>query len=482
MAQYFEESAIARTERVISGDSPYDIARSRISLRLGQQFSPQQITAGGPQVAAAAKAIAEQVWIEDSDTSARDSIVGIRMPRDDFVVKMLGELLGLGPIDDLIKDATIEDIAVNGPNEVVVFRDGVWYDTGITFEDSQRLLDVLNRGLANIGRQANRTIPIANGILPGGERISLVTDPISNVWPVASIRVSRTKGQELMNYVKPYVRQGSGAPVTPYPTVAQVANLSDDIVMPPFEQHAAEGGVMNVALAKYLFAAVITGLNIIVVGATGVGKTSLLTALGRALPPGKRMLIIEDTPEINIRPESEKPMNIISLKTRDSTLDGVRPVTQGDLVALGLRQRPDALTVGEARSGEILDLLTALSTGHKNGLTSLHTDSVEEVFERVMTMIVQNEKGRSMGRALAAGMMARSFHILLALDLTVDGRREIKSVAEYTGEIKGGDHAEPVTQIIFSSDRGKVSGPLTTSVHANKFLMHGFSPDIFQPV
>jgi pilus assembly protein CpaF len=230
---------------------------------------------------------------------------------------------------------------------------------------------------------------------------------------------------------------------------------------------------------------VLAGLNIVAVGPTGSGKTTLLMALGRKIPQGKRVLIIEDTPEIVLHPHEGKPMNVLYLRTRPESLEGVPPITQEDLVKLALRHRPDALTLGEARGAEVFDLLNALHTGHKNGLTSVHAYGVEELFGRIFLMLAQSERGRFLDTWRAAHMVASTLDIAISLEITRrNGRtvRRVREVAELTGQVvqKGGSY-EPEMQPLFRLAGTRLDGPLTASAHASVLREVGLDVRSLEP-
>jgi pilus assembly protein CpaF len=465
----FEDSFLSE----IAGEMPrddapdaYAVVLARIRDRLSREFSAEQLSNAGPTVTEQATKTAQDELMKYNNEALNSSIPRLVMPDEHFVQMVLADLLGMGAIEPLLQDETIEDIAINGPSEVMVFRDGKWVEVDIKFESPTRLLEILNRGIAHSNRKANMVTPIADAVLRGKERISVVTYPIANPNPTAVIRIPRAKKLMMEDLVRP----AENGTVEKKPRSEQVLPDYDSLM---------QGGMLTAAAAKYLYSAVRAGLNIVVVGPTGVGKTTLLMILGRCIPPGKRVLIIEDTPEIDLYPDSEKPNNILYLRTRPSTIEGLKAIEQEELVKLALRQRPDALTLGEARGPEVFDLLNALNTGHKNGLTSLHAYGVDELFSRIYLMLAQSERGRFLDSYRAANMVGQTLHIAVSMEMTGNQRR-IGAIAELTGRVaKIGTAFEPELVPIFKHSGTKLEGPLMTSVHARTLWHAGIPKEVF---
>jgi len=430
----YEESYYMRRDKnaTVVGNNAYEEALGKIRDILTTRFSSDQLNNGGPQVTEATRVAARETYFSYNQVAVNKGLPVIEFTNDEFINKALSDILGMGALDVLLADSEIEDIAINGPHEVYTFRNGKWELASIKFESADALLGLMNRGISNSNRKVNTVDPIADAVLPGGQRINVVTAPITNTWPSAVIRIQRCAGMSLEDLVRP-----SKYP----PPEIKEAELLDYSNLP-------QGGMLSPEAAWYLNAAVLTGLNIVVVGPTGVGKTTMLTALGRKIPLGQRILIIEDTPEINLHPELDTPHNILYLRTRESTAEGIKAVGQDLLVRLALRQRPDALTLGEARGAEIFDLLNALNTGHKNGLTSLHAESADELFDRVFLMLAQSERGRFLDSFRAAKLVASTLNIVVSMQM--NGReRVISSITELTGKVKTQGTPEPETQVMF---------------------------------
>jgi pilus assembly protein CpaF len=450
------------------GDNPYESALKQIRDRIAGQFNPQQIENAGPEVTESASHTAHEIYHSFNQERLNKNLPRIMQPEDLFVDMILADLLGMGAIDALLSDPTVEDIAINGPSEVMVYRQGQWDDTDVSFPSSDRLLEILNRGLAHSNRKANIVTPIADAVLKGKQRISVVTNPIATPHPTAVIRIPRAKEITLEDMVKPH----------------QGEDRDTKKELPTDYESLLEGdtqGLLSPKAALYLHAVVLAGGNIVAVGPTGSGKTTLLMALGRKIPLGERILIIEDTPEIDLHPGTEKPMNVLYLRTRPSTVEGLPEIPQEDLVKLALRQRPDALTLGEARGPEVFDLLNALNTGHKNGLTSLHAYGVEELFGRVFLMLSQSDRGRHLDAYRAANLVASTLHVAVSIEV-VGNTRYVKAIAEMTGKVKQkGSSFEPELQIMFqrSGSRTNLDGPLNDSAHANLFRLSGIPKYVY---
>ena len=473
--KYFEEAfAAGAAEAPSTGGDPYPQALAILRRRLTETFTPDQLAAAGPAVTDEAARLAAQTYIACNDRALRENRPRIAADPEGFVRRALADLLGMGPLEALLADERVEDIAVNGTREVRVHRGAGWEETGIRFDSPERLLEMLNRGIAGSNRQASMVLPIADAVLPGGERIGVVTHPVASPWPAAVIRIPRARGIELEDMLAP---DGSAT-----------GALGGRAPIPDYEE-LLEGpatGMLSPQAAAYLHAAVLAGLNIAAVGPTGSGKTTLLMALGRKIPRGKRILIIEDTPEIVLHPGEEKPHNVLYLRTRPASLEGVPAITQEDLVRLALRHRPDALTLGEARGAEVFDLLNALATGHKNGLTSVHAYGVEELFGRIFLMLAQSERGRFLDAWRAAHMVASTLHIALSLEVSRrNGRtaRRVRTIAECTGAVvRRGRTYEPEMRAIFRHDGRRLEGPLAASVHARALAEAGLPPAAMEPV
>jgi pilus assembly protein CpaF len=485
----FEDSHAAKTAGAVrdgTGPDSYQAVLDRIRKQLSKDFTADKLANAGPQVTEAATRVAAQQYRDYNNEALTKSWPRSMLPEDIFVEMALADLLGMGAIDTLLRDESIEDIAINGPTEVMVYRNGRWDGENVSFPSADRLLEILNRGLAHANRKANMVTPIADAVLKGKERISVVTYPVATPHPTAVIRIPRAKRISLEDMTRPVVKVFEGdRELDELLGPAETDTAGDYSVDYEKPEALAEDAraMLSKTAAAYLYGAVLAGLNIVAVGPTGSGKTTLLMALGRKIPKGERILIIEDTPEIDLYPGDPAPNNVLYLRTRPSTVEGLASIEQEDLVKLALRQRPDALTLGEARGPEVFDLLNALNTGHKNGLTSLHAYGVEELFSRMYLMLAQSERGRHLDAYRAASLVASTLHVAVSLEM-VGKTRFVRTIAELSGKVvQKGTAFEPEMQAIFQRDSasGRLRGPLYPSLQAARLKRVGVGQDVFAP-
>ena len=352
---------------------------------------------------------------------------------------LLNELFGLGQLEELLRIPDVEDIAINGHRDIWYKARGGWVRSHIEYPDPQTLLSVLNRAIVHSGRQAGPLTPIVDATLRTGHRISIVTDPVAFPWPVASIRLHRFSSLTMADLVQ------SGG---------EAGERPDPPLIPNYAELGSGSGMFTAVSATFLHMTVAAGLNILVVGPTGVGKTTVLGALGRMIPEDRRIILIEDTPELNFRggKEDGRVENAVYLRTRADSVEGLRPITQRDLVLAALRQRPDALSVGEARGAEVFDMLKALWTGHRNGLTSIHADSVEDVSSRIRMMLQEAHFETEVSEATVALWIGKAFHIGITLRRADTGRRYVEAITEFTGGVEG---TTPVRIPLFAYDEAR---------------------------
>ena len=310
------------------------------------------------------------------------------LDRDRLIEEVGYELLGLGPLDPLLKDPEVTDILVNGPDAIYVERHGRLSRTDVAFRDEQHLLQIIDRIVSGVGRRVDRESPMVDARLPDGSRVNAIIAPLALRGPCVSIR-----------------RFGR----TPY--------RMDDLV---------RLGSVAPAVVRYLTAAVQGRLNIVISGGTGAGKTTFLNCLTSYIPVHERIVTIEDSAELQL----QQP-HVVPLETRPPDIDGRGQVTQRDLVRNVLRMRPDRIIVGECRGPEALDMLQAMNTGHEGSLTTVHANSPRECLQRIEVMVLM--AGYDLPIKAIRQQMASAINILIQVGRLSDGSRKLAKLSEIVG-------------------------------------------------
>ncbi len=297
----------------------------------------------------------------------------------------LNDLLGLGPIEPLLKDPLITEVMVNGPYMVFIEKDGRLEKTDVVFEDVEHVMNVINRIVAPIGRRVDESSPMVDARLADGSRVNVIIPPLALSGPTITIRKFRKKVFSM----------------------EELVNL----------------GTLTTDVAELLNLAVKARLNIIVTGGTSSGKTALLNALSSLIPTTERIITIEDSAELRFN----QP-HVVSLESRPANIEGRGQVTIRDLVINALRMRPDRLVVGEVRSGETLDMLQAMNTGHSGSLTTAHANSPREAILRLETMALM--AGIYLPVSAVREQIASAVDIILHVSKMPDGSRKLIELAE----------------------------------------------------
>ena len=298
------------------------------------------------------------------------------------------ELFGLGPLEPLLADPTISDILVNSHANVFVERRGKLEKTAISFKDDEHLRRVIERIVSTVGRRIDEAQPMVDARLADGSRVNAIIPPLAIDGPVLSIR-----------------RFGTD----------------------PLKIHMLiEHGALTREIAILFEMCVKARLNIIISGGTGAGKTTLLNALSAFIPADERIVTIEDSAELQL----QQP-HVVRLETRPPNIEGRGEITQRDLVRNALRMRPDRIVVGEVRSGEAIDMLQAMNTGHDGSLTTIHANSTRDSLSRLETMI-QMTGMRLSDRAMRQ-QIASAVNLVIQVARLTDGTRRVTSISEITG-------------------------------------------------
>jgi pilus assembly protein CpaF len=317
--------------------------------------------------------------------SSQERITLTRGEHDRLLEEILDEILGLGPIEPLLKDPSISEIMVNGPNQVYVERQGKIERTDITFNDDAHLLHIIDRIVSPIGRRVDESVPYVDARLKDGSRVNVIIHPLSLKGPILTIRKFFKERLEI-----------------------------DDLI---------RFGTLTPNMAEFLKACVRARLNIIVSGGTGSGKTTTLNVLSSFISPNERIITIEDSAELQLHQE-----HVITLETRPPNIEGKGEVTTRDLVRNALRMRPDRIIVGEVRGGEALDMLQAMNTGHDGSLTTVHSNSPRDTLARIETMTLM--AGMELPVKAIREQIAAAINLIVHQQRLQDGSRKIINITE----------------------------------------------------
>jgi pilus assembly protein CpaF len=364
--------------------------------------------------------------------------------RKQLVGDVLDELLGLGPLEPLLKDPTITDILVNGHSRVFVERYGILEMSPVRFKDEKHLIRIIQKIVSAVGRRIDESSPMVDARLADGSRVNAVVPPLALDGSLLSIR-----------------------------KFARVPISMERLI---------EIGSIPAQVAEVLKAVVGARRNVLISGGTGSGKTTLLNAMSAFIDNRERIVTIEDSAELQLQQE-----HVVRLETRPANIEGKGEIVQRDLVKYALRMRPDRIIVGEVRAGEAFDMLQAMNTGHDGSMTTVHANTPRDALSRVEQMIGMS--GIDIPARSARQQIASAINVIVQVARLADGRRKLVSLSELTGM-----EGEVVTmQEIFRfrqsgvSAEGQVQGKFEATGIRPRFLdqvmAHGISlsAELFRP-
>jgi pilus assembly protein CpaF len=305
--------------------------------------------------------------------------------RDEVAKRIIRDTVGLGPLEDLLADPSVEEVMVNGPDHVYVERAGRIESVDVCFPDEEELRNAIERILAPLGRRIDELSPMVDARLADGSRVNVVIPPLAVDGPVLSIR-----------------RFGASR---------------------PGPQELVERGSLSAAQRELLKQAVASKRSVLVSGGTGAGKTTLLNALSSFIDPGERIVTIEDAAELRLQQR-----HVVRLESRPASVEGKGEVTVRDLLRNALRMRPDRIVIGEVRGPEALDLLTALNTGHEGALSTLHANSAADALSRLETLALM--AGTGLPHEAIAEQVQRGVDLVVQVERRADGSRHVAEIAE----------------------------------------------------
>ena len=311
-----------------------------------------------------------------------------RGERSQLIDDICDELLGLGPLEPLLKDESITEIMINGPKNIFIEQKGKLKLTDIRFYDNVHLMSIIERILAPLGRRVDESSPLVDARLSDGSRVNIIIPPLSLAGPAVTIR-----------------------------KFSKTALAVKDLV---------NFGTLSNSMAQFLEACVKARLNILVSGGTGSGKTTTLNALSSFIPETDRIITIEDAAELKLQQR-----HVVTLESRPANLEGTGAITIRDLVRNALRMRPDRIIVGEVRSGEALDMLQAMNTGHDGSLTTAHANTPRDVLSRLETMVLM--AGMELPVKAVRTQVSSAIDLILQQSRIRDGSRKITHITEVQG-------------------------------------------------
>ena len=349
-----------------------------------------------------------------------------RAERVRMLEQITDEILGLGPLEPLLRDETITEVMVNGPQQVYIEREGRLELTNVTFQNDEHVMKIIQRIIAPIGRRVDESSPMVDARLADGSRVNAIIPPLSLVGPVVTVR----KFSATPFTVEDLVRFGTATP----------------------------------EMFEFLEACVKARLNIFVSGGTGSGKTTMLNILSSFIPDDERIVTIEDAAELQLRQE-----HVITLEARPANIEGKGAIPIRELVRNSLRMRPDRIVVGECRSAEALDMLQAMNTGHDGSMSTGHANTPRDMLSRLETMVLM--AGMDLPLRAIREQIASAVDLIVHQNRLKDGSRKIVNITE----VQGMEGDVIVMQDIFVFEQtgvteGKIQGKLKPTGIRPKFV------------
>lgn len=354
----------------------------RLHQTLIEELDADQISAMSPEER---RKIVEQA----AQTVLRREMPNVGgISRDQIVSRVVDEVVGLGPIDPMMRDPSVSEIMVNGPGEVFFEREGIIYLSDVRFRDPEHIMRIVERIIAPVGRRVDEASPMVDARLPDGSRVNIIVPPVAPRSATITIRKFR----------------------------------ADKLTM----EDLVSSGTVSEDISAFVGLCVKMKLNILISGGTGTGKTTFLNALSAYIPDGERMITIEDPVEVKF----QQP-HVVSLEARPPNIDGKGEITQRELLRNALRMRPDRIIIGEVRGPEAFDMLNAMNTGHEGSISTVHANSPRDALARIENMVMMANLDLP-NRAIRE-QMSSALNLIIQLARFTDGVRRVTKVAEVTG-------------------------------------------------
>ena len=371
----------SRTRTVSTVEERWNRQKEAVHKRLLSELAASSSSVPASELKAKVRSALDEI-LENED-------LGIsRLERQRFVNELMGDILGYGPLDELLGDETITEIMCNDFDEIWIERSGVIQKTDAAFSNMEHFRRVIEKIVVSVGRRVDESSPMVDARLPDGSRVNVILPPLAVRAPVLTIRKFPTN------------------PLT-------VADL-------------IKYGSVSTEAATFLEACVRAKINMLVSGGTGTGKTTMLNVLSAFIPKEERVVTIEEAAELQLH----QP-HVITLEARPPNAEGAGEVRIRDLVKNSLRMRPDRIIVGECRGPETLDMLQAMNTGHEGSMTTIHANSSREALSRLEVLVLM--AGFDLPIRAIREQIASSIDVIVHLDRTPKGLRSVASISEVHG-------------------------------------------------
>ncbi|NTV99807.1 MAG: CpaF family protein [Oscillochloris sp.] len=412
-------------------DDTFNEIKSRVQNRLINELDPKLDLANKVKV---------RKQVEEAFNTILDgeSIVMTRAERARLFESIEADIIGLGPLEQLLADDDISEIMVNGPKRIYIEKKGKLIRTDITFANDDHVLRIIDRIVAPLGRRIDESSPMVDARLQDGSRVNAIIRPLALNGPTLTIRKFRKNPLTINDLVR--------------------------------------FGSMNREMADFLEACVKARLNIVVAGGTGSGKTTLLNVLSSFIPEDERIITVENAAELQLVQD-----HVVTLESRPPNVEGRGEVTIRDLVINCLRMRPERIVVGECRGGETLDMLQAMNTGHDGSMTTIHANSPRDGIGRIETMCLM--AGMDLPARAIREQVVSAVHVFVQQSRLQDGSRRVTQITEVSG--MEGDVVVLQDIFVFEQtgldERGKIIGQLRPTGVRPKFIEKFESMNIYLP-
>jgi pilus assembly protein CpaF len=428
----------AALRRPEAGENPYRVVLRQVRQKLMATSDPYELAHPTPATRQKVETLTRQIIADYRLAQPVQGLPVLDLPDDEIVQRIVSDVLGFGPLDPLLRDERIEEIIVNGTDIWVIDESGK-HRTQTNAGDADSLVELINRLVAPTGRQVNLANPILDAQLPDGSRLNATIAPVATPSPSMTIRRHRLVARQMQDLV-------------------QLESLTE-------------------GAAQFLKAAIQARLGILVAGGTSSGKTNFLNVLAGLFPEGERVVVIEDTRELQL------PLaDVVYQTVRYANAEGTGEITQRRLVQNALRMRPDRIVVGEVRGAETLDMLLAANTGHEGFLSTVHANSAGQALTRLVQLTKLASEGSLIDDKTVAEWITEAFHVVAFLRRDpFSGKRRVEEIIELSGSVEQGNRI--LNQPIFTRDteRGDLIRTPYPLARADRLRDRGVDPAPFAP-